>query len=133
MGEMADLISDYADFCDDEPIKPVCRNCGFKDLHWAEGKNGWRLFHDSDGKLHFCLRRKKKENVMRETDFKVFWILWQPASNFPPRVRFATRNEAYEAAEVMARRHSVEFYVLRSDGKCELDVPPLKWTSAKTK
>jgi hypothetical protein len=45
-----------------------------------------------------------------------FWIVWNPYSEAPPRVRFTTRKAAQHAARRMAEEHAREgafFYVMK--------------------
>lgn len=46
-----------------------------------------------------------------------FWILWNPTSNLPPKVRFYTEAEARTVAVAMAQRHGEQFYVMHSARK----------------
>lgn len=43
-----------------------------------------------------------------------FWILWNPASDLPPRVKFTTLDEARKGALAMARKHGGTFHVMAS-------------------
>lgn len=48
---------------------------------------------------------------------KTFYVLWNPASHMPPKVRFDTFHTAKVAAEQMATRHPGEtFHVLENRG-----------------
>lgn len=54
-----------------------------------------------------------------------FWILWQPESSLPPRVKFKTQKEAERVAEIMARKHRKVFYVLRAIAEFEVLPTPV--------
>lgn len=132
MGDMADLITDLYDDRDFTPrSKPTCRYCGTPGLTWRELVAGWRLF--SGDRLHICPIERKKTGGKTVRKFETFWILWQPDHDSPPVVRFTTKKEAQEAAEVMTLRHKVEFYVMRADAVCQISAPPIKWANAKEK
>lgn len=56
---------------------------------------------------------------------KKFYLLWNPCSNLPPKIKFATRKEAEQVADDMARRHSQPFYVLRALSFHEVQALPV--------
>ena len=45
---------------------------------------------------------------------KTFYIIWNPMSDLPPRVRFETRQKAEKIAEMMAAKFGEPLYVLRA-------------------
>lgn len=135
MGDMADDIEGLYDAEEFRAFVALrdrrCRYCNSGRLHWVKTNEGWRLYHEDDV-IHRCaIIRKNGEKPM--TKLKTFWILWQPASDVPPRVRYDTKKAAQEAAEVMTARHQVEFYVLKTEALCQISVAPIKWTTTKEK
>lgn len=44
----------------------------------------------------------------------MFWILWNEASDRPPKVKFTTLDEARKGALAMARKHGGTFHVMAS-------------------
>lgn len=52
---------------------------------------------------------------LKKTGQESFWILWNPASNIPPSVRFYSKDEALRVAKDMASKHRCRFYVVRAE------------------
>ena len=59
--------------------------------------------------------------------FENFYILWQPESDLPPKVKFYDRDEAQRAADLMAKKHNAPFYVMKADALCQLARPLTDW------
>jgi hypothetical protein len=56
-----------------------------------------------------------------------FFLVWNPAGR-SPSVRHDRREDASREAERLARlQPDATFYVLRAEGYCKVDAPPIKW------
>lgn len=110
--------------------RPSCYHCGQPGLQWVSIAGNWRL---SDGRSqHVCkIQRKETKVKIVEEKFEGFYVLWQPDSSLPPKVRFYTKDEAYRAAELMTRKHKVPFYVMKAEGLCQAANQPIYWQNAK--
>lgn len=62
---------------------------------------------------------------------KHFFILWNPRSTTPPRVRFETLKEAQRIAEDMAQRHGEPFYVMKAVALAQRSAPPVETKKLK--
>jgi hypothetical protein len=61
--------------------------------------------------LDFPIGYFEQKSRKRQTPGARFWILWNPLSNLPPRVRFGTRAEAERIAAECAVKYNGRVYV----------------------
>jgi len=62
---------------------------------------------------------------------KHFFIIWNPRSPKPSRVRFPTLKGAQRIAEQMAQRHGEPFYVLKAISLAQRSAPPVETKKLK--
>lgn len=55
-----------------------------------------------------------------------FWLIWNPASNLPPKVQFVSEADADRAAAEMAERHGGVFYVCEARSRAERAYTPVR-------
>lgn len=84
----------------------------------GDGSNAWEIL---------------EAPIVSDTKFETFWTLWQPASEKPVTRKFFDKAEAFECADLMTRRHKVEFYVMKSEALCQVAEAPITWQTAKGK
>jgi hypothetical protein len=66
---------------------------------------------------------------MKKSEFKVFYILWNPTHPAPPTATFEKLEDAHECARAMALRHHEQFYVMQAQYLYETETK-LKETKA---
>jgi len=86
-------------------------------------------FYDYDYGLDALKSRKHKlkkiAQLAKDSAYDEFYILWEPGSDLPPRVRMETREKAVEVAEKMARQHGKRFYIMKAVALAEPTVAPI--------
>lgn len=73
-----------------------------------------------------AIPRRRPEPIAPEAPR--FWLLWNPCSNKPPRVKFTTQEHAERIAERMADEWRQPVYVLEAKSKFERVESPIKKT-----
>ena len=68
------------------------------------------------------LERKRLKTLKK----KGFFILWNPASNLPPRVQFDSIDAALKIAVLLARREKQGIFVLEPVAVAEVEPTPVK-------
>jgi hypothetical protein len=72
------------------------------------------------------LRRGRRMPRVETFDHPTFWVLWNPLSFKPPRVKFTTRAEAEQVAAKCAVKYRAPVYVMEARAVFEEAAPPVK-------
>lgn len=78
-----------------------------------------------------CAVEPERPPEMELNQGKHFFIIWNPRSSLPPKVRFSTLKEAQRVAEAMAQRHGEPFYVMKAVSLAQRSAPPVETKKLK--